>query len=1125
MLLRLPFSLLVGGGFAVAGSLASAAEVFPADQIEFFEKSIRPLLADRCYDCHGSHRHENGLRLDLRTAILKGSDYGKVVEPGKPDASKLIKAIKHAPGVEAMPKKSDPLKAEEIALLEKWVQMGLPWPEEKAVAEGHSKADPKEHWAFLPVVKPAVPAEAKATNPVDAFVGTKLKAAGLDFAPQADPATLCRRLYLTLTGLQPTFEEIETFKKACQTNVQSAVDGLVTQLLSSPHYGERWGRYWLDVARYSDTEGYTAGGRDNRFPHAYTFRNWVIQALNEDMPYDQFVTNQLAADKLLPAEELVRVSKNTDSAPVSAERTKQIENLAALGFLTVNDRFLGDRLLQNDDRIDVISRGLIGLTVSCARCHDHKFDPIPSKDYYAFYSILASSDMAEDGAKPIIGQPSDAQAVAAFRTEVGKVEERMNAFRKEVFAETRNLENMKQYLLFAKKHMDSEDSAFRGAAGHEKMRDRLADKWRKFLKAFAYVDKPHPALVAWKEFSALSDKDFEAKAAEVLAKVTTAPGNGEVIAAFKSKPVPKSFADVAATYAEVFSKHIELEPFADAQKESIRKLMQNGQSPMSVDVMGVGNFFTRNDQDKMTKMENEVKKLELTSPGAPLRAMAMLDRPKPSDVRVMIRGNPGRPGEPAPRAYLTFFGGQKFTDGSGRLELAQKIASKENPLTARVLVNRVWMQHFGKPLVSQTSDFGVQTPKPEQAALLDYLAATFMEQGWSMKKLHRAVLTSQTYLQSCESTEQKDLKDAENNLLGRMNRQRMDYEAMRDSLLEVTGSLNAAKAGGRSVPLNAGDVDSWRSVYLLVDRYEQARVPATFDFANPDAHSPQRFVTTVPQQTLFLMNSPFMRQQATQLSTKLPVAGSTPDSKTIEALYQRVLLRKPKVDEMELAQRFLTDATELQSTPVVSWRYGTVRLQKEGEGKVALNEWKPFSVLTTKGSQKVWSHTGKVPDPVWGYAMWQPTGGHAGSGGIAPTLRWEAPFDGVISIKGVLKRDAVRGDGVRGWIVNSRTGVVKNALALPTAKEQAMNVNALEVQKGDVLSFVIDCEGNTDSDSFTWIPEIHRVEADGQTRLLTNAKNDFCGKDGWPLGRPRPQSPLAQLTQVLLMSNEFQFVD
>lgn len=1107
-------ALSIGSAVGIVLSAATAAETFPAEHLALFENSIRPLLVERCHDCHGAAKHENGLRLDSRNAVLKGSDYGKVAEPGKPAASKLIQAVKHAPKVEPMPKKGAALKPEQIAALEKWIAMGVPWPEERAVAvESHGKPDASLHWAFQPVKQ-------SAQSGIDEIIGSKLKAAGLDFAPPAAPEVLVRRLYLTLTGLLPTYEQVQAFKAAAVRDPQAAVQKLADELLASPRYGERWGRYWLDVARYSDTEGYTAGGKDNRFPHAYTYRDWVIQALNDDMPYDRFITLQLAADKFTQ-------SRATDSAIRNPQ--SELKNLAALGFLTVNDRFLGDRVLQNDDRIDVIGRGLLGLTIGCGRCHDHKYDPITSKDYYALYSVFNSSEVTEDQAQPIIGQPGDPAAVKQFQEQVAKVEAKMNDFRREVLDDLRKPERLRDYLVFAKAHLKTDDTAFRGAAGKEKLRDRIADRWRDFLNRFAYGSQPHPVMLAWREFSALPENQFAAKSGEVVSKLgaSQAACNSEVASAFRSKPAPKSFGDVALTYAEIFVRHLATQPLPDPQKESIRKLMQSGQSPMSVSVDGIENFFTRKDREHMTKFENEIKGLELKSPGAPLRAMAMVDKPQPNDVRVMIRGNPARQGEPAPRAWLSFFGGQTFTEGSGRLELARLIASRENPLTARVMVNRVWMQHFGKPLVSQPSDFGVQTPRPEQAELLDFLAATFMEDGWSLKKLHRRILTSRTWQQSCQSTPDKDVKDADNNLISRMNRQRLDYEAMRDCMLEVTGALDVAKAGGRSVPLNADDADTWRSVYLFVDRYEQPTVPAMFDFANPDSHSPQRFVTTVPQQALFLMNSPFLKKASERLAgrTIAPDTGGKPALQAeVQALYRRVLLRDPQSVEVVLAERFVTEAAKLQGAAPFRWSYGTMRFNKDAKGQMQFTDWRPFKVLNQKHDSHTWSHTGTIPDKLWHYAMWHAQGGHAGAGNVAPVLRWTAPADGAIRVFGRLKKESERGNGIRGWIVSSLRGVLKEALVEP-ASEQSIGLGRHDVKKGEILSFIVGSEGDTNSDSFTWAPEIHRLNPDGTTTPLTNARNDFCGADGWPVNRPRPQSALSQLAQVLLMSNEFQFVD
>lgn len=1111
---------LLGGLIAAAPGLLAAAEAqptFPGDQIEFFEKSIRPILVESCQGCHGGHRHENGLRLDSRAAILRGSDYGQIVVAGNPEGSKLLKAVKHAPGVEAMPKKGDKLSASQVAALEKWVAMGLPWPQEKEQAVGHhDKPSWQEHWAFQKVTKPAEPSLTKlkgeVKNDVDKHVAAKLEEAGMAFAPVVDRATLGRRLYLDLTGLQPTFEDLQKF---VNDKSPDAVAKLVDRLLDSPRYGERWARHWLDVARYSDVDGYRAGGVDNRFPYSYTYRDWVVQVLNKDLPYDQFITQQLAADKLLP--------------PAQGQADP---SLAALGFLTIGDYFLGDRLLQNDDRIDVVSRGMLGLTVACARCHDHKYDPIPSKDYYALYSVFNSSETPDK--LPVIGEATDKAAAEDFKSKVAAIEKEMQTFRQEVYGDIRNSARLKEYLVFARKALELQSEQFRGEAGKAKLRDRYADGLRDMVKRNAYVAKPHPVMLAWKKLSDLPDGEFAAKAPALVQELTKpeSPVNAVVKNELAKRPAPKTFDDVAGLYSDVFVTCITGKEPDNADWQAVRAMLMDGKSPMSVPVDQIDRFFTRKDREHMTQLENKITKLELTSEGAPQRAMVMLDKEKPADVKVMIRGNPGRQGEPAPRGFLTALGGQKFSEGSGRLELAKLIASKDNPLTARVIVNRVWMHHFGKPLVSQPTDFGVQTPKPDQAALLDYLAATFMEQGWSLKKLHRLILTSRTYQQSSTTTPEKELKDAENNLLSHFNRQRMDYENMRDNLLQVSGALNVAKAGGRSTLPETPDADSRRSVYLFVNRYEQATVPATFDFANPDTLSPQRFVTTVPQQTLFLMNSPFMKSRADQVAQKVPANNSGIDSESLKALYRQVLLREPSPDEVELAGRFVNDATSLQSNSPFTWAYGYGNVKRDapnGPVEVQFNAFKKF--FNDKKMGIVWQGGDKVPDPVSNYTFARLSAGtitsHVGDGDMANIIRWVAPSDAVIRISGTLQHGSPSGDGVTGWIVSSRTGLVKEAQVAPNTGRN-MGVDRLEVKAGEVLDFCATAGPKRDNtnDGYRWTPRIERQDsaATGFT-VWTDAGRDFVGPGNWPLNLARPQSPLSQLAHVLLMSNEFQFVE
>jgi cytochrome c553 len=1088
---------------------AEAPKVFPPDQIEFFEKHVRPVLANSCYDCHGGHRHENGLRLDTYAGILRGSDYSVVATPGNAAASKLLKAIKHQEGAPAMPKKGPKLSDAEIGNIEKWIAMGMPWPAGKDPAEHAEKPSWESHWSFQKVEHPAEPELSVSGNPLDAFVAAKQAEAGLSFAPAADRATLGRRLHLTLTGLQPTHEELRKFAEDPSAD---APEKLIEKLLASPHYGVRWARHWLDIARYADTEGYRAGGVDIRYPHAYTYRDWVIGALNEDLPYDQFVTKQLAADHLV-------------------EPGKSDPSLAALGFLTVNDSFQGDNLLQTDDRIDVVTRGVLGLTVSCARCHDHKYDPIPTKDYYALFSIFSSSEIPAE--LPIIGYPDDAAAVEAYNADVADVEKEKLQMREKVYGELRNPDRLRDYLSFVHRAGGMPDEQFRGEAGKAELRDRIAHSFVELFKVHTGDEKPHPVLIAWKKFAELPADQFAAKAAGISAELARAdsPVNPVVRNELAKRPAPKSFDDVAQLYSDIFVTCMTGNEPDNPDWQAVRAILMDSKSPMSVNVSDVHRFFTQKDRLEMVKLENKVNKLDLESPGAPRRAMVMKDRENPRDERIMIRGNVGRRGDPAPRGYLTMFGGEKFTEGSGRLELARALTSRDNPLTARVIVNRVWAQHFGKPLVSQTSDFGVETPEPVQLALLDHLAATFMDEGWSLKKLHRHILTSRTWGQSSVSTPDKELKDPENELLTRQNRRRLDYEAMRDTMLQTSEALAPDSMGGRPTPHSDKAAESRRSVYLFVDRFQQESVPAVFDFANPDTHSPVRSDTTVPQQALFLMNSPFARDQADRIAQKVPVAGGKVESEALKNVYRRVLLRDPSEKELEIASRFINEASELQAGTPYTWQYGYAEITPAAVGappKVGdFTHFQHFHQSKEKGTR--WSVSETFPDPGSGYLHWQLSGsqlsGHTGRGHTANVIRWVAPAAATIRIIAPFKHATKAGDGIRTWVLHSRTGLLGEKHLLPEQAHEFRFEN-LEVQAGDIITFAAGRGVDENSDSYSWTPHIEIQDSPGAPfTLWTDASRDFLNKGKWPVNLPRPQSPLSQLAHVLIISNEFQFVD
>ncbi|HEY1083113.1 MAG TPA: DUF1549 and DUF1553 domain-containing protein, partial [Prosthecobacter sp.] len=946
---------------------------------------------------------------------------------------------------------------------------------------------------------------------LDSMVGQKLKAAGLDFAPGADAATLCRRIHVTLTGLQPSFETIKAFEQASAKNAKAATDALIDKLLASPAYGERWGRVWLDVARYADTDGYQVAGKNIRYPYAYTYRDWVVKSLNDDMPYDQFLKYQLAADKMVPA-------------------GQNDPHLAALAFMNVGDRFISNKDLQTDDRIDVVTRGMLGLTVGCARCHDHKFDPIPARDYYALYSVFNSSEEPANEAMPVIGKASNETDIKDYDAKVAEISSKELEFKKQVYQEIRHPERVAEYLAFAQEAATTKDrTALKGRAGQLKLRDKVADQWGDFLKRYALQAKPHPVMLAWKEFAALPADQFAAKAPELVqALIKPEKGlNAVPRNELAKRPAPKKFEEVAALYADIFNTCLAGKEPDNADWKAVREILQAAPSPMSVPVEQANTFFTRKDLTQVVKFSNDRLKLESDHPGAPPRAMVMQDKPKPADVSIFIRGNPGRRGAPAPRGWLTMFGGETFKNGSGRLELAEKIASKDNPLTARVIVNRVWSQHFGRPLVGQTSDFGVQTDKPVQQDVLDYLAATFMEEGWSLKKLHQRILSSRAYQQSAAVSPEKALKDADNELLSRQNRQRLDYESMRDAMLQVAGDLNPGKIGGRALELEDKDADTRRSIYLLVNRYDQPTVPAMFDFANPDSHSPMRYVTTVPQQALFLMNSPFMQRRSGKLATETPVSGSTIDSQAIQALYHRVLLRDARPEEVELAQRFCNDANDLgRLAAAFVWRYGWGQVEKDpASGKISLAGFTPLPHYGKVGQNTLrWTPEKNFPSKEFGHFYIGVGNGHPGSNWPA-VMQWTSPYEKEkIRITGTIKRANERGNGVRVWIISNKAGKIREELVKPTG---SVEINAdLEVTRDEVLSFVVESENkNTDSDSYTWAPRIERLAPDGSLSPITRADTDFCGPAGWPVNRLKAQTPLSQLAQVLMMSNEFQFVD
>ncbi|MEQ9408208.1 MAG: PSD1 and planctomycete cytochrome C domain-containing protein [Fuerstiella sp.] len=732
--------------------------VLSSDDLQFFETKIRPVLVAHCYQCHSQKAQDIGgrLLLDSRAAVLKGGESGPAIVAGDPDASPLIQAL-HYDGLEMPPEK--PLPENVVNDFVAWVKRGAPDPRTGApTASASEHSDPEALWAFRPPQAVSVPKVKNAAwpqDPIDNFVLSKIEAAGLHPTDDAGSRTLVRRLYFDLTGLPPTFRQTQQFITAHSNNGYMAVEQLVDELLASPQFGERWGRHWLDVARYGESNGNDGLGRNPTFPHAWRYRDYVIAAFNADVPYDRFLTEQIAGD-LLPAE--------TDE-----QRDRQ---LVATGFLALtakpakamNTNFAMDVVA---DQIDVIGRGVMGISVACARCHDHKFDPIPTRDYYALAGIFTSTE------------------------------------------------------------------TLWGTAAHEGLTAPKTDLH--VLKSAAHV--PPPA-------------DF----VETVLVLESNTG--------KPKPVPAS----------------------------------------------------------------------RWPAGTPL-AMGVRDAGKPADCKVNIKGDAKKLGEAVPRGFLSAC--RLDSDdlpaidpaGSGRLELAQWLTRSDHPLTARVMVNRLWQHLFGTGIVRTPDDFGVYGARPSHPKLLDYLALRLIDERWSLKRMIRSIVLSRTYQLSSEADDALRNADPANALLTRHLRRRLDAEALRDSMLKVSGQLDTAPAEGsiirhRDILVNlAGNLhqpSNHRSVYLCYLRSSPPPELAPFDLPEFTSVLGQRDVSTVPNQALHLYNSPFVIEQAEHLAAAVTKKTADDDGR-LQLMWQRAFGRPISSEETTNAMKFLRTTRQEISSEEQTW--------------------------------------------------------------------------------------------------------------------------------------------------------------------------------------------------------------
>lgn len=911
--------LLLASASARSDEVVAAPEMSP-EAIDFFEREVRPVLMVSCIDCHGPDLQESDVRIDSREHLLQetASGSGPAILPGNPDESPLVRAIRYDGDTQMPPDAKLPQKS--IDALTRWVAMGAPWPADSAPISRDALAE--SHWSYQPIQDPAVP-EVSDSNwvqtPIDAFIRQRLEDVDLQPNPPVDRRTLIRRLSFDLIGLPPTPEEVTQF---LEDDSPDAVSNLVERLLESPHFGERWGRYWLDISRYADTKGYVFQ-EDRNYKYAYVFRDWVIRSFNEDLPYDQFLVQQLAGDQLVSSD--------------------QNEALAALGFLTVGRRFLNNQHDIIDDRIDVVTRGMMGLTVACARCHDHKYDPIPTADYYSMYGVFSAS---QEGLIPM------EEGSEEFRAELAKREGAIGEFLRT------KREEIQQHAL-------RDPAVFLAAAAEERYAARNPDYWkdrelkepsRRLLAVWSrfldqVVQPRSPIFGPWHQLAELPAEDFPAQAAELCREYAEGRGiDNEVlnpwVSAMFADFEPQSFDEVIDRYGTLLQRIDEFwkdalsatrdegeeaaptaleEPYA----EEIRQLLHGPRSPVFIAEDDAEQMLSRPDRAELRNLRNRVTEW-MNSDAGPRQAMVLQERPEtPGNPRILVRGDPRNPGDEVPRQFLRLIAGterQPFENGSGRLEMAQAIVHPDNPLTSRVWVNRIWEFLVGLGLVDTPSDFGVRSDPPSHPELLDYLATRLMEDGWSTKRLIKQIVLSSTYQQSSGHREEAAMADPENRLVWRMNRRRLDFEGLRDSLLSVSGSLES-RIYGVSVDINQTPFPGRRTVYSHVDRQNLPGVFRTFDFASPDAHSPRRYHTTVPQQALYLMNHPFAVEKAQQLIAREDLQEQSEPHDRIRRLHELLFARLPSDEEIALGQAFIEQSPVADTEKLDPWvRYAQALL-------------------------------------------------------------------------------------------------------------------------------------------------------------------------------------------------------
>jgi hypothetical protein len=883
---------------------------FASENTEFFESKIRPVLVQHCYQCHSAKaanegKLKGGFLLDSREGIRKGGDSGPAIVPGDISKSLLLKALRQE-DLEMPPKGK--LSDDIIADFTQWIDSGAVDPrDEPSLALKDTTIDASNHWAFAKPEKSELPKvrNAKwALTDFDNFVMHQFEQRDLQPVPPASSQVLVRRIYFGLLGLPPTPEQVAEFVKASETGRDSAISALVEELLKSPHYGERWGRHWLDVARYAEDQAHTFGVKSR--DQAYQYRDWVIRMFNKDLPFDQFIKLQLAGDLM-------------DKQPEDP-----FQQFGGMGFLGLGAQYYknsdkaqaeADEL---DDTIDTLTRGFLGLTVSCARCHDHKYDPIPTEDYYSLAGIFNGRRYSTI---PLVGE----EEVKAYNDDQKQIKELENQYRsylrsmarekgRKQFGElSRYLQEGWRISTLMENGVHITDQDFAEKTG---LNPLYVKRFREMLDVRRQGDLMNrlPELEGWHNL------EWKSEEKPILETLKTPK---EIISlADKLQEqvleVIKAFDLSAIEHAELLAKAKDRE---DRDRKIIGKLQKDqqrllkniwfeGNAPLHVSENEVEKFLLNPEEKQIAeayKAEWDLRKENARSMYPASHAIAGGGQA----MQVYIRGNPANKGDWVARGTLDFLSDQpRPTDPEeakklsySRLDLANAIASPDNPLTARVIVNRVWQWHFGKGLVKSSSNFGLLGDTPTHPRLLDWLTVGFIENGWSIKWLHRQILNSATYQLSSSSFAKNEEIDAENQYLWRFDRRRLEVEAWRDTLLAVSGKLDPTMGGPT---LDLKNNNHRRTVYAKISRHELNGMLRLFDFPDANVSAAERTRTTVPQQQLFVLNSGFIIDQAKAFAARV-LGGNNDLTRQIESTYQLAFGRSPTDPELQLAQAYLSE--------------------------------------------------------------------------------------------------------------------------------------------------------------------------------------------------------------------------